>query len=71
MIAIYKRLSEKQIRKECKSTIKKLEKWFIDNPNRRVCHAQLWYGRPISIKKTTIKSQVEDAAENAISGNIF
>lgn len=56
MILITKRMSAK----ETKSTVKKLEQWFKDNPRRRVCNAEL-NGIMVKVRRSTIK---EDVVEN-------
>jgi hypothetical protein len=62
MITVYKRLlSATQIRKEAKKAIRDIAKWFEQNPKRRVCKAELWYGKIISIKRATIEKQIETA----------
>lgn len=66
MIVIYKRLSEKTLRKEAKDVIKKLQIWFDENPKRRVCRTELWYGRFVSLKRNTFKEQVEKSVEKAL-----
>lgn len=67
MIVVYRKFTPAQIRKDVKINIKKIAQWFEQNPKRRVCRAELWYGQSISIKKATIKEQLEKAAEEAIA----
>ena len=53
MIIIAKRMSPRTT----KSTVKKLEKWFADNPRRRVCNADI-NGFYVKVHKNSIKEDV-------------
>jgi len=53
MIILCKRLSAR----ETKRTVKKLEQWFMDNPHRRVCSAEI-NSKFCKIRKGTIKEDV-------------
>jgi len=66
MIALYARIPEKQIRKEAATTIKQIEKWFKNNPKRRTCTAELWYGRTKSIRRGHVTEDINAAAEEAL-----
>ena len=61
MIAIYKRLTEPELRRDAKSAIRQITKWFKANPNRRVCRSQLWYGKQITVKRATLKADIDKA----------
>lgn len=67
MIALYKTVPEKTIRKEVKESIPKIEEWFKLNPKRKVCRTSLWYGKIISIRRKTIAQQLNAAADEAIN----
>jgi DNA/RNA endonuclease G (NUC1) len=43
MFALYKKLSQKELKK----TAKQIEKWFIDNPTRKVCNTDLYGGTKV------------------------
>lgn len=58
MILVYDRLTEKQLKKDASEVVKNLTKWFKDNPKRKVCRAELWYGKMHSIKRKNIKGQI-------------
>ena len=66
MIVIYKKLSEKTLRKEANDVIKKLQTWFDKNPKRRVCRSELWYGRYVTLKRNTFKQQIEKIIQEFI-----
>jgi len=65
-IVIYQRTPAKQIRKEAKESIQKIEDWFKDNPKRRVCHAQTWYDRMTKVRRKHVTEDVNAAVEEAI-----
>jgi hypothetical protein len=69
MIAIYRRITEPEIRRDARSAIRKIGKWFKDNPQRRVCRTQMWYGRFITVKRSTYKDEINQAAQEAISSH--
>lgn len=60
MILIYDRLTEKQLKKAASEVVKNLTKWFKDNPKRKMCRAELWYGKMYSIKRKNIKGQINE-----------
>ena len=43
MIMIYQKIDKKTIQKDAKKLLKDIEKFFIDNPKRRVCRVEVWY----------------------------
>ena len=53
MIVVYKRLTARQT----KSAVKKLEKWFADNPRRKICNAEL-NGCFVKVRKRSIKEDI-------------
>lgn len=65
---LYQPIPAELIRKEAKEAIEKITQWFANNPKRRVCRCELWYGQQLSIKPKTIKEQIESAAQEAING---
>lgn len=67
MIVIYKTLSKSVILKEAKETVPQIEKWFVDNPKRKVCHAQFWYGKMADVRRGHVKDDIDRQALNAIN----
>jgi len=63
MIAIYKRLTEPELRRDAKSAYRQITKWFKANPKRRVCRTQLWYGKQITVKRATLLADLNKAVE--------
>lgn len=41
---------------------KGVRKFFEDNPKRKVCRAQVWFGKAIVIKKDKIDDVIDKAA---------
>ena len=60
MILVYKRLSKKQLLKEAKETINQINEWFEKNPTRKVCKAELWYGKIYTIKRNTVADRINE-----------
>jgi hypothetical protein len=58
MIVIYPKISVKKLKKDAKDLIPKIEQWFKDNPKRRVCRTELWYGKCINIRRKTVAEQI-------------
>jgi hypothetical protein len=67
MIAIYRRVPEKEIRKGAKDAIVKITDWFIANPKRRVCNAEFWYGKQTKVRRNHIVEDINKAAEKALA----
>jgi hypothetical protein len=69
----FQKIKPKALKKIAKESIDGLEKWFKNNPKRKVCHAELWYGIQYDFKpsddiaviinkqlKETLKKDAED-----------
>jgi len=69
MIIVYNKVTNKQILKDAKKAVKQIQEWFGQNPNRRICKAELWYGKVAKIRKNHIEADINKAAEVAIAGN--
>jgi hypothetical protein len=67
MIILYNKVSEKTIREEAKDTIERITEWFQAYPRRRVCRAELWYGKMVSVRKKHVEEDINKAAEEAIA----
>jgi hypothetical protein len=67
MIVIYKTLSEQELRDSAANTIPKIEAFFVQNPKRRVCRTELWYGRTQSIKKKNVAEQINAIVDALIA----
>lgn len=67
MIALHKRLTEKQIRKDAKDLILQLQEFFVKNPRRRTATTSVWYGAIVKIRKKHIEKDVETAVISAIN----
>ena len=67
MIVIYKTLTETEIRNDAKSAIRKINKWFKANPDRKDCKAETWYGEMSVIRRGHVSKDVNAAAEAAIN----
>lgn len=66
MFVIYKTIPEAELRALAADTIPKISKWFEKNPKRRVCKAELWYGRTHKIKRKDVASQINTIVEALI-----
>lgn len=62
-IMVYKKIPREVMEKEAVTLKADLTKWFAANPKRRVCNAQVWYGRAVKIRKNTISADVDAAVE--------
>jgi hypothetical protein len=68
MFVVYQTIPEKEIRQTAKESIEGVTKWFAEHPKRRICRVEVWYGRQIKVKRTTVAQQINEAAEAAIKG---
>ena len=62
LIGIYERFTKKQLEKHVAEAIKGVRKFFKDNPKRRVCTAELFYGKVMKLKPKTFEKQIRDEA---------
>ena len=62
MIVVYSRFTKAQLEKHVDEAIKGVRKFFKDNPKRRVCKAELFYGKMMSLKPETFEKQIRDEA---------
>lgn len=69
MIVLYRRITEPELRRDAKSALRQITKWFKANPNRRVCRTQLWYGKTITVKRNTIKADIDKSLQAELNKN--
>jgi len=66
MLLVYSKIPNEEIRKSAKKAIYNIAAWFDRHPNRKTCKVETWYGRKISVKRATIKEQINEAAKKAM-----
>ena len=67
MFVLYKRMSKKDLRKCSGEAIRNINKWFKNNPSRKDCKAELWYGRRITIPRGKTKEKVTEFLNECLS----
>lgn len=65
LITFHKRMTAKELDKAAKQCKVEVANWFATHPKRRVCNAQLWYGRVYKIKRTQIAEGIAAARKDA------
>lgn len=70
MIVIYPKMTEENLRKAAADAIVKVEGWFTQNPKRRVCRAELWYSKHLSIKRKTVAAQINALLEETLTDEL-
>ena len=69
MIAVYKTVPPDEIRKDAIEAIEKVNAFFANASYRkRICRAQLWYGKVVKIRKGHVEADINAAADAAIAG---
>lgn len=63
MFIVYSKLSREELEKQAVTLKADLTKWFEANPKRRVCNAQVWYGKRVKIRKGKVSEDVDTAVE--------
>ena len=63
---IYPKLTEQELRDSAEELIPKIEAFFLQNPRRRVCRSELWYGKMHSIKKKNAASQINAIVDKLV-----
>jgi len=69
MIVIYPKMTEENLRKAAEAAISQVGGWFQQNPKRRVCRAELWYGKHLSLKRKTVAAQINALLEETLKSN--
>lgn len=67
MIVIYKKVSKREIRKDAKESIPKIEKWFSDNPEKAICNVGLWYSRDRVVRRGHVEEDVNKWRDEALA----
>ena len=63
---VYKPLSNKELKEMAEKAIKGITKFFKENPRRRICNVELWYGRQVKVRKNHIEEDIQKALEKAL-----
>lgn len=64
MIVIYNKLTKKELKASAKETIAKVNEWFNNNPRRKVCKAELWYGKVHKIRRDHVEEDIQAIVKN-------
>ncbi len=62
MLVIYKKPTKKDVKQDVKALKKGVRKFFEDNPKRKVCRAEVWFGKVLAVKKDNIDAAIDKAA---------
>jgi len=65
MIIVYNKISDKEIDKDAKRSVKDISKWFSSNPERKTCKTEFWYGKVATVRKSHIEADILKAAKKA------
>lgn len=65
-ILFYARIPDGELRSQVSEAVENINKWFEQNPKRRVCRCELWYGKFQSIKRRDVQTQIESVVEKLI-----
>lgn len=63
---LYMPIPNDELRKLAAETIPKVSAWFEANPKRRVCTAELWYGKRLKLKRKTFEAQINAFLEESL-----
>lgn len=66
MLVVYKTVPNEEIQKEGEELKQKIKQFFVDNPKRRVCRLETWYGKLVTIKKNQVEQGIDEAVKNAL-----
>ena len=59
--AVYRRLSENEIREMGQNVVAQATQFFANNPKRRVARAGVWYGKLIKVRRNHVQEDVDVA----------
>ena len=63
MLVVYKKMAKAEIRRLVTETLPRLEKWFADNPKRRICNVEFVYGKMIKVRSGHVKEDLKAALD--------
>jgi hypothetical protein len=63
---VYTRIPKEEIEKQANELPNKINNWFKNNPKRRVCKAELWYGERYKFTRKNISEVIEQAKKDAL-----
>ena len=66
MLVVYHKIPADEIRADAAKAIVQIGEWFKTNPKRRVCNAQIWYGKTAKIRRKTVAEDITKAMNEAI-----
>lgn len=64
LLVAYAPMTKKELAESVEDTIRDVKNWFEKNPQRRVCRAELWYGKYVSLQRKTFEAQIRQQAAN-------
>lgn len=66
MIVVYKTLTEVEIRRDARGALRKINKFFKQNPERSECVVGVWYGENARIHRDSVKKDLAAAVDAAL-----
>jgi len=65
MILLYQKYTEPQFKEMQRTAKTNITKWFKDHPRRKVCKAEIFYGKVVPIRRDHIDEDIQAAADAA------
>jgi chaperone required for assembly of F1-ATPase len=59
LIIVYKRMTEKELRKAATEATTQILDWFEANPRRKICRAELMYGRHLKVTRGQVVHDIQ------------
>lgn len=58
-IGVYRRLSDEEIMEGVEEIKPRLLKWFEENPHRKICKVDWFYGRSIDLRRENYEERIQ------------
>lgn len=66
LFVFHQKMTPAELRAAADQAQADITKWYTANPKRRVCNAELWYGKQYKIRKAHINYDIELAYQDGL-----
>ncbi len=64
MFAVYPNVPDEKIREAADKLLKDIPEWFSNNPKRRVCRVEFFYGKVLKLTRKNYKEMIEQTVKH-------
>jgi len=67
MIVIYPKPTKKELKREAKNAIEKIEQFFQTHPTRKTCRVKLWYDKVVTFHRGQVKKEMDAEVKKVVT----